>query len=263
MNPSRSAAQIIATTRLARRKLGVLPADVRPGDEPAAYAIQDEVSRLLAEAGLGPVIGYKIGCTTAGMQAYLGIDHPAAGYMYEASVRPNGLTLAAADAVRPGVECEIAVRMAQRLSTEAAPFTRANVLPAIASVHAAIEIVDERYDDWRTLGGDTLIADDFFHAGLILGPPLTKWRDLDLCAIAGVTRVNGVEKGRGRGADILGHPLDALAWLANHCARRGRDVPAGAIVSLGSLVPVQWLAPGDRAEVELEGLGALSFSVGR
>lgn len=261
--PPATAAKIIAETRLARRKLAALPAAVRPVDENAAYVIQDEASRLLGDAGFGPVIGYKIGCTTSAMQTYLGIDHPAAGYMYASSSRADGFVLARGQAVRPGVECEIALTLASPLRAREAPFARETVIPSIAALHAAIEIVDERYEDWRTLGGETLIADDFFHAGLILGPAAAGWRELDVCAIAGVTRVNGVEKGRGRGADILGHPLDALVWLANHCAHRGRDIPAGTVVSLGSIVPVQWLSPGDHAEVDLEGLGSLSFSVER
>jgi 2-oxo-3-hexenedioate decarboxylase/2-keto-4-pentenoate hydratase len=256
-----TAAALIADARLARRKLGPLPESLRPMDEPAAYSLQDEASAILSEKGFGPVIGYKIGCTTAAMQTYLRIDHPCAGYMYTASLRKTGATLARRDFVRPGVECEIAVALSQPLPASNAPYSRADVTPAIGALHAAIEIVDERYEDWRTLGGETLIADDFFHAGLILGPAITAWRDLDLPAMNGLTRVNGKEMGRGRGADVLGHPLDALAWLANHCAGRGKGVPAGALVSLGALVPVQWLSPGDQADIELEGLGTLSFTV--
>jgi 2-keto-4-pentenoate hydratase len=257
------AAELIAETRLARQKLSSLPEALRPVDEKAAYTLQDEISAILSQRSFGPTIGYKIGCTTLAMQKYLGIDHPAAGYMYAASSTPNGATIARKDFVRPGVECEIAVSLAAPLRAENAPFQRETILPAIGAVHAAIEIVDERYEDWRALGGDTLIADDFFHAGIIMGPAVTGWRDLDLPGVVGVTRVNGKEAGRGRGEDILGHPLDALAWLANHCAGRGRDVPAGAVVSLGALVPVQWLSPGDHAEIEIEGLGSLSFSVER
>jgi 2-oxo-3-hexenedioate decarboxylase/2-keto-4-pentenoate hydratase len=234
---------------------------LRPADEAAAYKVQDEACTILAGKGFGAVIGYKIGCTTVPMQTYLGIDHPCAGYMYTASLRPDATMLARKDFVRPGVECEIAVTLSAPLRAQDAPFNRAAVEPAVGAIHAAIEIVDERYEDWRTLGGETLIADDFFHAGLILGPAIADWRDLDLRAIEGVTRVNGKVMARGRGADILGHPLDALAWLANHRAARGKDIPAGTIVSLGALVPVQWLAPGDHAEIELAGLGSLSYSV--
>lgn len=258
---AQAAAALVADARLARRKLGALPQALRPVDESAAYTVQDEVSVLLGEKGFGAVIGYKIGCTTIAMQKYLGIDHPCAGYMYAASLRKDGTTLARKDFVRPGVECEIAIALSAPLRAKDAPVGRANVEPAIGAVHAAIEIVDERYEDWRTLGGETLIADDFFHAGLILGPAVTNWRGLDLPAAKGVTRVNGKEVAHGRGADILGHPVDALVWLANHCAARDKDMPAGTIVSLGALVSVQWLSPGDHAEIELEGLGALSFDV--
>lgn len=258
-----TAAHLITAARRARHKLGPLPAALRPGDEAAAYTIQDEAAAILARAGFGTVIGYKIGCTTQVMQRYLNIDHPCAGYMYAQGRAPNGATLARKDFVRPGVECEIAVTLAASLKAEHAPFTIDTITPAIGAVHAAIELVDERYEDWRTLGGETLIADDFFHAGLILGPPVTAWREVDLTSITGVTRVNGVEIARGVGVDLLGHPLKALVWLANHCASRGRDVAAGTIVSLGSLTPVQWLSPGDRAEIEVEGLGTLSCHIER
>ena len=257
-----AAAAFVTEARVARHKLGPLPRSMRPADETAAYLVQDEASVLLGGSGFGAVIGYKIGCTTAVMQAHLGIDHPCAGYMYAASLHPDGATLARKDFVQPGVECEIAVTLAAPLRTGQAPFGRAIVEAAVGAVHAAIEIVDERYEDWRTLGGETLITDDFFHAGLILGPAVAGWRDLDLPAVTGVVRVNGQEVGRGRGADILGHPMEALAWLANHCAGRGKDIPAGTIVSLGALAPVRWLSPGDRAEIELESLGALSFAAG-
>lgn len=254
-------AAFITASRLARRKLAALPPALRPVSEAAAYAIQDAASAILSAGGFGPVIGHKVGCTTAAMQKYLGIDHPCAGYMYKASLRPDGITLARQDFVRPGVECEIAVTLAAPLEVKDAPFDRGTVARAVGSVHAAIEIVDDRYEDWRSLDAGTLIADDFFHAGLILGPAVADWKAIDLAGVQGVTRVNGVEKGRGSGADILGHPLEALAWLGNHCAGRGMDVPAGAIISLGALVNVQWLAPGDHAEVELGGLGKLSFRV--
>lgn len=258
-----TAADLITSVRLARRKLRALPAALRPVDEGAAYNVQDEAASILARNGLGAVIGYKIGCTTQVMQRYLNIDHPCAGYMYTQGLVKNRAMLAPKDFVRPGVECEIAVTLAAPLKAEQGPFTLDSIAPMIGAVHAAIELVDERYEDWGTLGAETLIADDFFHAGLILGPPVTAWRDLDLTAITGVTRVNGIEIARGVGADLLGHPLKALVWLANHCAARGHDVAEGSIVSLGSLTPVQWLSPGDRAEIEVDVLGALSCSVAR
>jgi 2-keto-4-pentenoate hydratase len=60
---------------------------------------------------------------------------------------------------------------------------------------------------------------------------------------------------RGTGADVLGHPHNPLAWLANHLAEEGKGLKAGQIVLTGSLVKTIWLEPGDQVTMELSGLG--------
>ena len=119
----------------------------------------------------------------------------------------------------------------------------------------AIEIVDDRWVDYGAVDTPTLIADNFFHAGCVLGPAVERWQDLDLAAVEGVTLIDGAEMGRGHGADVMGHPFEALAWLANALAARGTGIPAGAVVLTGSVVATRWLEPGARVVVELSGLG--------
>jgi 2-oxo-3-hexenedioate decarboxylase/2-keto-4-pentenoate hydratase len=126
---------------------------------------------------------------------------------------------------------------------------------AIDSYHPAIEIVDDRYLTWETLVAPTLIADDFFAAGCVLGGPVARSAAPDLLRVAGRAIINGTEAGRGTGADVLGHPHNALAWLANHLAAEGRGLHAGQIVLTGSLVKTVWLNAGDHVVMELEGLG--------
>jgi 2-keto-4-pentenoate hydratase len=77
----------------------------------------------------------------------------------------------------------------------------------------------------------------------------------DLLKVTGRAIINGKEVGRGTGADVLGHPHNALAWLANHLAAEGRGLHAGQIVLTGSLVKTVWLDAGDHVRMELEGLG--------
>ena len=129
---------------------------------------------------------------------------------------------------------------------------------AIGSVLAAIEIVDDRYADWRALGAPTLTADDFFGAGCVLGDEDVPWRDLDLGRVSATMRVNGGEIGAGVGADILGDPLAALVWLSNGPARES-GLPAGSIVMLGSLVQTHWVAPGDVVTIENVPFGSVSL----
>jgi 2-oxo-3-hexenedioate decarboxylase/2-keto-4-pentenoate hydratase len=111
------------------------------------------------------------------------------------------------------------------------------------------------------LGVPSLIADNFFNAGCVLGAPVKKWRALDLANLAGTAFVDGRPVGKGTGAMVLGHPLDALAWLANAFAHRGRPLRAGCFVLLGSLVATQWLRPGEQFRVEIESLGTLELAL--
>ena len=259
MNRILDCAQAIATGRRNRSPLKTLPSLTAPRDEAEGYRIQRALHDLLLP-GAGPLVGYKIGCTSKVMQQYLDIPHPCSGGVFARGVHGSGVRLRAADYVRVGVECEIAVRLAGDLPPTAAPFTDADVAEVIEACLPAIEIVDDRYASWETLGAPTLIADDFFAAGCVLGEPVARAAAPDLAAVTGVARINGKEAGRGRGADVLGHPHRALAWLANHLAAEGRGLHAGQIVLTGSLVKTMWLSAGDHVVMELEGLGRVEAS---
>jgi 2-keto-4-pentenoate hydratase len=250
------AADLLSTARLERQRFGGLPEDCRPVDIAAAYAVQDALHTRLEAAGCGAVAGHKIGCTTPVMQRFLSIPNPCAGGVFASTVQHERGTFRHADFLHVGVECEVAVRLAHDLPAERAPYDRRAVAAAVGACMAAIEVVDDRYEDYRSLDTPTLIADDFFNAGCVLGAPVETWREFDLAALRGRMTINGVEVGTGHGGDILGHPLAALAWLANALAARGRRLRAGELVLLGSVVETRWVEAGDRVEIELDGLGA-------
>jgi 2-keto-4-pentenoate hydratase len=258
-----AAAQAIAQARRNRAPLKALPADLAPKDLAAGYRVQRALHDLLLPQ-TGPLVGYKIGCTSAVMQRYLNIPHPCGGGVFARGVHESGVSLRAGDFVRVGVECEIAVKLARDLAASrgasTAPFTADTVAEAIEAYLPAIEIVDERYLGWETMGAPTLIADDFFAAGCVLGKPVARSAAPDLLTVVGRAVINDAEVSRGTGADVLGHPHYALAWLANHLAEEGRHLHAGQIVLTGSLVKTIWLAAGDRVTMELEGLGDVTAS---
>ena len=254
------AADALFGWRMGRTPMPTLPPALRPADEDAAYGLQERLhTRLIPR--LGPVVGRKIGCTTPVMQAYLNIPQPCAGGIFASTVHHRHGRFRAADHLRLGVECEIAVRLGASLGPGGAPHDRRSVAEAVESVMPAMELVDDRYADYGDFGIHALIADDFFNCGCVLGDPLPDWRDLDLAAVEGGMRINGTEVGRGRGADILGHPLEALAWLANRWSALGRTLDSGIFVMLGSIVQTQWLAPGDTVTIDIEGLGGAALDV--
>ena len=249
-----AAAQFIATARRSRAKLDALPADIVPANEAEGYQVQRALHDLLRPQ-VGAVVGYKIGCTSKVMQEYLEIPHPCGGGVFERGVHDSGAKFAASDFVRVGVECEIAVELARDLLPTEEPFTAEWMGEAVEAYYPAIEIVDDRYVKWETLGAPTLIADDFFAACCVLGQPVARSAAPDLLKVTGRAIINGKEEGRGTGADVLGHPHHALAWLANHLVTEGRGLHAGQIVLTGSLVKTVWLNAGDHVRMELEGLG--------
>jgi 2-oxo-3-hexenedioate decarboxylase/2-keto-4-pentenoate hydratase len=254
-----AAAELLSRHRLGRLSFGGFPDECRPRDETEAYETQTVLHDLLAEAGRGEVVGHKIGCTTPTMQAYLEIPRPAAGGVFDSTIQAVDGRFRHADFVRPGVECELAVRLSRDLDARDAPFERREIRAAVGSIMAAIELVDDRYSDWGSLGALTLIADDFFGAGCVLGPELEAWQDeVDLSLISARMTVNGVEVGAGVGADILGDPLTALNWLADEMAGHGHSLRSGAVVLLGSLVQTHWVDEQDVVVVENDPLGRVT-----
>jgi 2-keto-4-pentenoate hydratase len=216
MNKTLAAAEIIASARRSRTPLQPLAADIAPQDEAEGYRIQSAVHDLLS-ADFGALVGHKIGCTSAVMQQYLSIPHPCSGGVFAKGVYQSGVSLRAKDFVRVGVECEIAVRLARDLLPTEAPFTAEWVAESIEAYLPAIEIVDDRYSDWQTMGAPILVADDFFAAGCVLGKPVARTAAPDLLE----DRLRHHQRrrvGQGTGADVLGHPHHALAWLANRLA---------------------------------------------
>lgn len=256
------AARLLARPRLGGPPTAAVPAGLAPATVAEGYAVQRALHAVLEAGGLGPCAGHKIGCTTRVMQAYLGIDHPCAGEVFTSTVHVPGAEVPLARFHRVGVECEIAARLGADLPARQGGHDRASVAAAVDSLMAGIELVDDRYADYGALPAPVLIADDFFNAGVVLGSAVADWRSLDLAAIEGVMTIGGAEAGRGRGADILGHPLAALAWLADHRAALGTPLRAGEFVMLGSVVKTVWLEAPTTVAVRFAGLGeaAVTFT---
>ena len=123
---------------------------------------------------------------------------------------------------------------------------------------AGIELVDDRYDDYTAFPTPILVADDFFNSGVVLSKEKTSWKSLDLMKLEGVMRIDDVEVGRGSGADILGHPMEALAWLANHCISLGAPLKKGKFIMLGSVVKTVFIEKPATVSIRFDELGEAS-----
>jgi 2-oxo-3-hexenedioate decarboxylase/2-keto-4-pentenoate hydratase len=244
-----------------RPPIDEIPAEMRPATLEEGYAVQEAARPLIAARGRGSPIGWKIGSTSPPMQAALGIPFPCAGTLYAGTVHRGYAAIDRGGYSKPGLECEIAVRLAADLPAAPGGHTRASVLPAVAAVMTSIEIVEWRFVDFKRAGVPSLVADDFFSCGCVLGPEQPPEALAGEADIPGRFTLDGAFAGGGSARDILGHPLNSLAWLADHRAALGLPLRAGEIVTLGSIVAALRLERPCLVEASFDGLGAATVAV--
>ncbi len=259
---SHEAARFLWQERQAGRPFVPIPEPHTPHHLDDAYAVQAELQQLLTQT-CGPLAGYKIALTTAVMQKMVGFDAPIAGGILEKTIHHTPARVRLSDYGRLGVECEIAVQIGQDLPAAQAPHTRASVAGAVGAVMPAFELVDDRHADYTKIADHilTLLADNAWNGGIVLGSPLTDWQSLDLAAVHGTMRINGTVVGEGDGRDVLGHPLDALAWLASTLASQGKTLTQGMVVMTGSVVATKFVSRGDQVQLAMDGLGEVELRI--
>ena len=245
------AAQALWDARARRQHLLPLPLGVAP------RTVAEGAAAQLALAGLGgniPPGGFKIGATAKRMQDYLGLTGPAPGFMPAAGLLVSGTTLRFADFIQPGVECEIVVKLARDLPP--GPCTAEQATDAVGEFTAGIEVVENRYGDIAELGTPTLIADQVYHAACVRGQTGgMDWHALNIPELVGRMAVDGVVRMEGKAGDLLGHPMNCLAWLAaSPVAAAFGGLKAGQVVMLGSVTPPIWLEGPCRVTVDFSPL---------
>ena len=223
-------------------------------DLAAAYAVQRIFVELLNPQGIAPA-GYKIGLTSVRMQKMCGVETPLAGVVLANLVHSSDVELSLSNYSHLGLEFEIAVRLQRDLPLSQAPFDADAVASAIGGICAAIEVIDDRCADYRSLDARSIISDNAWNAGAVLGRFVKPWPDL--AEAGGIVRLNGSDIDRGMGRDVLGHPFVPLTWLANHLAASGGGLRAGQIVLTGSLVPTRFPAIGESYQFEVAGVGTV------
>ena len=256
-------ARAVFNTYTTRARYGPLDAALRAAPLEDAYRIQDALHQVMVEAGRGEIAGWKIALTSKAMQQMTGVDQPAAGAIFSKVVHASPARVDLAAYHHLGVEFEVAVRLGDDLPAPGGPWTRASVAGRVAACLPAFELVEDGDADYKTLHAFTLVAQNTWNGGVVLGPAVTEWRGVDLERAVTRCWVNDQPGGQGKTGDAMGHPLEAVAWLANLLNGRGRRLERGMIVMTGSSITTKFPAPGDRVRFAIDGLGEAVLEAAR
>lgn len=232
-----------------------------PNSLDEAYAVQDEVHRLFAAAGWGELGGHKIALTSRAVQELCGVDQPAGGGIFARTIHRSPATIRIADFIRLGLEFELAVRLGRDLPADGAPYDRAGVAPAVAACMPAFELIEDRNADYADLDAASILTDKCWCGGVVLGPEVTGWQGLDLATTPVELSWNGEVIDRGVTGAAMDHPFEAIAWLANLLAGRGRGMRAGEIVITGSALKTRFPKAGDEVTYRIAGLGETTVRI--
>jgi 2-keto-4-pentenoate hydratase len=256
---------ILLAARVRRERLVKLSDDARPATPDVAYACQDRVvERIIGHYG-GRVIGYKIACTNAVAQRFLNTPEPFYGRLLSASTFESPASLPAGDFSMRIIESEFAFQFARDLPPADHPLKRNEIADALAGVLPGIELVDSRFTSWTSVGLPSLIADNACHGAWIKGALFSgqarDWRDLDLATQPVTLSVNGAVIQRGAGSAVLGHPLNALAWLVHRLHARGIGLTAGEYVTTGVTTDIYNAQPGDHLQADFGPVGSVELTL--
>lgn len=226
-----------------------------PGlDADAAYAIQKCNTDLKLKAG-ARVIGAKIGLTSPAVQKQLGVDTPDYGVLFDDMGYVEGLPIPLANLQQPKVEAEVAFVLSRDLDLPNP--TIVDVIGAIDYALPALEIVGSRIANWNIRLVDT-VADNASSSAWVVGASPKKLGELDLRACAMTLDRDGEVVSTGTGAACLGHPLNAVLWLARTMARVGAPLKAGQLVLSGALGPMVPVEAGKTYTAHIDGLGSVT-----
>jgi 2-keto-4-pentenoate hydratase len=226
-----------------------------PGDIAAAYAVQSRLIEDRVAAG-DRIVGRKVGLTNPAVQAQLNVSQPDFGTLLDEMACAEDEPIDIRRLLQPKIEAEVAFILARDLD-QAETIAASDVVAATRGVRAALEIVDSRVAGWDITIVDT-IADNASSGLFVLGRDERPLSDLDLAAVHMTLHRGDEVVSTGTGADCLGSPISAVAWLANTARDYGMPLRAGEIILSGALGPMVPVLAGATYTADVVGLGTVT-----
>lgn len=255
---SRDKAQETARTlqQLGKRgeRIASLPDHLKPATRAEGYAAQGCLEGLSAR----PLFGWKIAATSLAGQQHINVDGPLAGRLLAERRIAMGALVPLTGNQMMVVEAEFAFCMGRDLAPREEPYTREQVVAAIASLHPALEVPNSRFAPFEAAGAPQLIADNACAEYFLLGEPAPAcWKSIDLAHHSVSVRDGSGVIHAGTGANVLGDPLIALTWLTNELSSLTITLKAGQVVITGTCIKPFAVKPGDHVLADFGPIGRI------
>lgn len=217
-------------------------AAIGPASDLVVGGLSLDLAHTICERNIGlrlatgeRIAGFKVGFTNIPVREKMGLPDSTYGYLLHSMVLPSGGSIPMAEFVAPKIETEICFRLGKDLAGPS--LTIDQVIEATDAVCASFEVCDARIRDWKCPYPD-FFADNGFSARIVLSDHWVPVRQVDLLGETVTLRKDGEQIAEGKGEMALGHPANAVAWLAAKLALRGRSLKAGMVVMTGTLTPI-------------------------
>jgi 2-keto-4-pentenoate hydratase len=251
-------AERLADARRSVRQIAELPARLVPQSIDEAY----RVNTLVADRLGWKRLGWKIAATTEAVRTKLGTAGPIYGRTFEKFRHASPAHLRHAELLDPLVECEFFITLGRDLEPRKAPWTMPEVIGAIATVHAGIEVAECRFPMRALPPLPAILADGSASGQYVFGSAIEDWRS-GLASRRVSLEVDGKEVRSGTGADVMGDPIAPLLWLAEERRRFGDGLKAGETVSTGSMTGMLPIRPGQHVVARFGATATVEISFDR
>ncbi len=242
------AANMLLDARRTTSPIADLPLALQPTTLEEAYLVQDMMA--VAYEAIG---GWKVGAPTPEAT-------PIFAPMPRNWIAPAGSVLAEGTRRYRGLEAEIAFLLGEDLPPRTTPYTRDEVLAAVASCHPVIEVLESALVDPVAAARLSMIADLQMHGGLIYGPACPDWKTIDFANEDVTIAVDGIVRVERTGSNTAGDLLRLLPWLANEGAGRTGGLRAGQWITTGSWTGNIQAFAGSAVDVAFGHMGRVGLS---
>lgn len=245
-----SAADLLLDARRTNKPIADLPKELRAATLEEAYFVQDRMSWAYEDVG-----GWKVGAPSP--DATPSFAPMPAAWMTCSTCELRGVVHR-----YRGIEAEIAFKMGKDLPPRDTPYTREEVIAAIASMHPAIEILETALVDPEQATKLTAVADMALHGGFVYGDPVPDWQSIDFAKESVSLAIDGTVRVERTGSNTSGDLLRLLPWLANEGASRTEGLKKGDWITTGSWTGNALATAGASVEAQFAHAGKVIFRFG-